>query len=204
MTPFPQGAVVDGKRVIAYGPDVPARGAVWRYLEDGHPYLISLATGEILPRTIAIPAGTEGEKSMQIAVTITLDDGDGFALAGRKLAVIAQEMSQLAGATATAQNVGGTDAAPATEPKKRGRPPKVAAPADDGLGGDDAGDDGLGGATEAADPEITASQVLSAFQAFAQKNGRDKAKAILERMGVKSVHEIAPKDFKQAMKFVGA
>lgn len=143
---------------------------------------------------------------MDMQVSVKVDTPADFSNAAVQLRALA---SRLDGAQAPADARPGATAAPAAEPKKRGRPksePVAVAPAPDddadSLGEEETEDDGLGldDEPETAAPTLTLEQVIDSAKLYAKTHGRDAAAKILQRFAVKSVRDIKPAQFAQAHK----
>ncbi len=110
---------------VAYG----VRGRVDRIKSLGNAVVPPQAR-EAFIRLMGLPSEvtTQERVRMQIAITLTMTDDEGFMQAGIKLGTIAEEMKRLGGITTEANNAAAAAGAAATTPKGRGRPPKVAPP----------------------------------------------------------------------------
>lgn len=58
--------------------------------------------------------------------------------------------------------------------------------------------------TEEADDAPTLDDVTKAFQTYAKKHSREKAAAILKKLGAKSVRDIKPGQYEKVLKTLGA
>lgn len=170
-------------------------------------------------------------ETVQIAITLTMTDNEGFATAGVKLEKLAQELKALGGVTTKMNNEAALEGEKPAAPK-RGRPPKAAPalaaapePEEDPFAEpaaptpvaevevDDFADDEPAApavrkaATKAAATPaartFTDQELMTAFKAYATEHGNDAARGILRRIGVAGVKDIPQAQRAMAYRSVG-